>query len=120
MHSKILCQRVRYCFPDEIVCIYGSGIILKDGKQMRVLTTETQAQYQFRKTTDEPGTLCEETLTLTVKHPSEIEVVRNMPAIFLLDTDAGQIVMGSILYPCSVEVSNDGRETQLTIKAAQF
>jgi hypothetical protein len=53
MHSKVLCQRVRYCFPDQINHIYKGTIVLKQGEHLEELFIENEAQYELQKTTGE-------------------------------------------------------------------
>jgi hypothetical protein len=119
MHSKILCNRVRYCYPDQVQYINKSAITLKPGEHLKELFTETPAQYQHEKTHNEPGTQHTQTLDITIKHDSEIIALPNIPAIILLDTDAGPIVIGSILYPCEIQTTTDGKETHITCTSVQ-
>jgi hypothetical protein len=98
--------------------IYKGIIALKPGHTLRELQPETPARYEHQKTNTDPGVLRTQTLAIVITHDAEITHIRDLPVIFLLDTDSGPIVVGSILYPCQAEITTTGTETQIELKAS--
>jgi hypothetical protein len=83
---------------------------------MNDLRSEISPEYSFKSSDKEPGRLVEQTLNIRFREDYDLEAVSS-PIILLLETDFGEIVMGSQSYPCSVEISSDGLSKKLTFKA---
>jgi hypothetical protein len=114
---KLLCRKVRYCFPTDVEYIYRNTITMLQNRSLTEITSETPPEYEKTVDTDTPGTAAQQTLSLTILHDPELEALLRFPIIILISTDTAEIVMGTKTSPCTAAITTDALTTRINITA---